>query len=740
MNISYQHANPQAGNESVLIRIEEDHTDQTACILVDAGDGIDLDATLRDDDYLAAVLLTHAHLDHYQALDQAHRDGAPIYTSPDTAAILGDVFTEGARRYNLSNTDELLDRVEPISEWHEVLGETVAVRPVPAGHTPGACGFLIDVSDGDDRVRILATGDFTERDAAAYPGLDPEAYSSVDVLFLTAATNDSFETELTDALGTIVERANAGSKTLCTASGLTGVQLATLLDAVADELEIHLPIVLAGQVAKLYDALEYQYEAITTVPTFESTAECLDHGAVTIAGPEVPIDGSSGRLFEAISDDASASLVQIQGGNTEAKTNGDFAGTACSYPFSNHPSEAVLDELVEAVSPTHVVVGHQRGRALEQYKDKWDSFSWATGSSMTEMLYEDGYYPAPPWVGEYTERRVRNRAGQVDTDRADDGVLAAIESIPEIGRRETCTLVREGVDVAAIKRRLHIGVASSGTAQTADTSNQQAVNGASNGTLYRTTGPELSDPPTAAKLSEETPDSESQLVETVGLSGERPAPSTDSTDSTAESEPAASNETVEPDPESEPDVSDSDDQADETAEDSSADPDPEPDTDATPEPPDEDATSSDTDETDVALTVEVDPAVRTLAVQRAEREGVSLPTFARETLDSYLIGVLRGDSPWEDVEPVERSFTYEADPAFTALLSTAATENGYESTGAYALAQLRESVGLEDEQTVAVAGAAVFVEQVGAVVENPRSPHESAADVVQAALGRIVLP
>ncbi|MDL0118299.1 MBL fold metallo-hydrolase, partial [Halobacterium salinarum] len=92
MNIAYEHANPQAGNESFLIRIDEAHTERTACILVDAGDGVNLDATLNDDDYLAAILLTHAHLDHYQALDDAHRDGAPILTSPSTASILEDVF------------------------------------------------------------------------------------------------------------------------------------------------------------------------------------------------------------------------------------------------------------------------------------------------------------------------------------------------------------------------------------------------------------------------------------------------------------------------------------------------------------------------------------------------------------------------------------------------------------------------------------------------------------------------
>ncbi|MDS0300247.1 hypothetical protein NDI76_15985 [Halogeometricum sp. S1BR25-6] len=103
---------------------------------------------------------------------------------------------------------------------------------------------------------------------------------------------------------------------------------------------------------------------------------------------------------------------------------------------------------------------------------------------------------------------------------------------------------------------------------------------------------------------------------------------------------------------------------------------------------------SDTKIADVALTVEVGLAVRQLAVQHAERENVSLATFARQAVDAYLIEVLRGEAPWEDVASVERSFSYEADPAFAKRLSTAATESGHESTESYVFDRLRASIGL----------------------------------------------
>lgn len=99
------------------------------------------------------------------------------------------------------------------------------------------------------------------------------------IYLIYSSSNGEFEDELTAAIGTIVKRTNAGSKTLCTASGLTGVHLATLLAGVDDELDIRVPVILAGQVAKLYDALGYDHENVTTVPTFASTANCFEHGS-----------------------------------------------------------------------------------------------------------------------------------------------------------------------------------------------------------------------------------------------------------------------------------------------------------------------------------------------------------------------------------------------------------------------------------------------------------------------------
>jgi putative mRNA 3-end processing factor len=737
VEISYEHANPNHGNESFLIRIGEAHTANTPCLLVDAGDGVDLDSLLDDDEYLAAILLTHAHLDHYQAIDDAHRDGAPILTSPGTAAILKDTFEEGSRQYGLTNTDALLERVESIQGWHDVLGDTVQVHPVPAGHTPGACGFLIRIADDDTHVRLLATGDFTERDAAGFPGFDANAYPEADILFLTAATNNEMADSLTEIIATVTERTNAGSKTLCTASGLTGVHLAALFAVVNDELEIRIPVVLAGHVAKLYDALEYHDENVTTVPEFASTTECFEHGAVTIAGPEVPVEGSSKRLFEAIADDPSATLVQVQGGNTDAKTGSDFSGTVSAHRFSNHPPDTVLDDVVESVSPIHTVIEHQRGRSLDKYKDKWDSFSWATGSHGSETLYRNGEYLAPPWVNNHIKQRVRNRDSQLDTTRAGDALLEAVESIPALDRREEIDLPREGVDLDRLRDRLHLQSTPDATeSETATTDTNTQAGTVADGGLYQTTGTDLPEAPDLerAEIEANDADATSPLINTVQPST-NVGTETSESKSTSETEAASAGEDTSPSEEAPKQTppSESDEPVESTSENPMK-------TQSTPDQADTAHPTEEQDRLSDTITIEIDAAVRLLAQRQAKADDTSLAAYARQAIDAYLTAMLRSEEPWEGAPSDDQPFVLEIDPALEELLSIAASEHNADSVDAFALSQLRDAVGLDSEtQSIEVLDRGSVSEYLDATVENDSAPHESRSGVVQTALERAIL-
>ncbi|WP_317175789.1 MBL fold metallo-hydrolase [Halomontanus rarus] len=755
MEISYEHANPEAGNESFLLRINREHERQTPCILIDAGGGVDTSELLADDEYLAAILLTHAHLDHYQSLDDAHRDGAPVFTSPGTAAIIKDVLEEGTRHYSISDPEAVLDRVEPIDGWQDVVGDDISVAPVPAGHTPGACGFLIRTRDGEESFRALATGDFTQRDAGGHVGFDPDQFLEVDALFLTAATTEGVSDTITDIVETLASRANAGSKTLCTASGLTGTHLATILGATEHELEYSIPVVLVGQIAKLYDALEYEYPNVETVPEFANPHECLEAGTVTIAGPEVPNEGSSGRLFDAISDDGNATLVQVQGGTTTAKDAGEFAGTVSSFTFSNHPTEAVLDQIVETIAPTHVIVTHQRGRSLERYKDKWNSYTWATGSSGSEQLYRDGTFCPPYWTGDATKRRVRNRDTQQSTIDVGDGVLEAAASVPELKQRDSIDLEREGVDVDRLRDGLHIGplveaeespkavVETDRSASPQDTRVASAL--ATDGGLYRTVGNSL------AENEYVIPDSDGVVEEIANPSvvdvlldsaDGNTGTDTDVTEPTSKTdgERGSSSEEKESSTETEittetSEVSYTEETVSETNEERTTDTDPDMSKTTTEE------TVADTIEKKPTETVQIDPAIRALAEQQASDEEESTVSFVESTVKTYLADTLRGQEPWIETSGVtDRQLTIDADPALEQLIAATATVNGEEDADSFVVKTLCEAIGLDvDERELPIGGLEEMNELVVATTENEACPHETRNEVVQAALERRLL-
>ncbi|MFB6137820.1 MAG: MBL fold metallo-hydrolase [Halobacteriaceae archaeon] len=459
MRVSYQHANPHSGRESTLLKFHDEVQGQTTCVLVDAGEDVDVDDLLGEDEYLTAVLLTHAHLDHYRTLGTNLRDGAPIYATPETASAITTRLETGTSHADITDAGAVREALEPVHEWTTVSPD-VRVHPVPAGHAPGACGFVLEFSDGDDRHHVLATGDFTERRAAGYPGMQTDV--PADAVLLTGATNEDAGDALTDAVATAVRRARAGSTTLATASASTGVHLAYLVAAVAERDSLPVPVTLAGRVATLWDAFGYDHPGVESVPTFDAPDDVLEPGAVTIAGPATPVAGSSERLFGALADDAGATLVQVTSGALEP-----VRSARCSVydaQVSNHPDEATVDSVVEQLQPIHVVVTHQQGAAADRYKDRYDSFVWATDDTAAYTLYDDGEWVGPPWVTEATRRRVR--ASRYGGESATIGLPADATDLPlpTVTRHEEVDLAAEGVDVDRLADALDLdaGVFESG--------------------------------------------------------------------------------------------------------------------------------------------------------------------------------------------------------------------------------------------------------------------------------------
>ncbi|NLV11211.1 MBL fold metallo-hydrolase [Halomicrobium mukohataei] len=448
MQITYQHANPREGKESTVLRFEGLIPDQTVAVLIDAGSGVVVDDLLDRSagEYLTAVCLTHAHLDHYESLGRVIRDGAPILATPSTASILEDVLAAGKEYYDITETDTVLERLEACSSWTRLV-EGLHVHPVPAGHAPGACGFLFAVRDDDVYRTVLATGDFTRRGAAGYPGLPTDL--PVDVLVLTGATNSSFETEATEIVESITERVLAGAPVLACTSALTGVQIAYWLGHYFDQIDEHVPIRLAGHVANVYDQLGYEVPSVKSVPVFDDPTQFVANGALAIAGPEVPVGGSSARLFEQLRTDANAFVLQVTGGGSEPVTAGQCTTTASV--FSNHPTREVVDEVVAAYDPVHVVVVHQHNEAADCFKDHYDSYVWATDDTDEYCLFDRTGWQGPPWVSERTVRRVE--ANTDTTGHLLDGISESTFPVPTVGRTPSVDLSEEGLHLDGLDER-----------------------------------------------------------------------------------------------------------------------------------------------------------------------------------------------------------------------------------------------------------------------------------------------
>ncbi|ARS91231.1 MBL fold metallo-hydrolase [Natrarchaeobaculum aegyptiacum] len=450
MRVSYQHANVHSGNESTLLRFTT--ADGTrACLLVDAGAGVDVESMLGDDEYLNAILLTHAHIDHYQTLARNVHHSAPIYASPATAAILEQALPEAQKDNDLGDVSIALEALEPLEEWTSIL-PPLEIRPVSAGHTPGAAGFAIrfrDENSGDgpptSEQHLLVTGDFTTRPCAGYAGLETSYPFDIDCLLLNASNDNSYTDSLNESLETVLERALAGSRVVVATSSLTGVHYATVLARVATELDCRLPITLVGQAAKLYNALEYDEPEVTPCEVFDCPDEVLDDGGVTITGPESPTTGSSRRLLTAVGDDPGALFVQLSTGSGDGVPNTQC--TTQSVRLSNHPTLETIDDVVRSLAPIEVVIKHAGGGRLSRFQRRFDRcFTWGTNDHDVHRLYEDGSWNAPGWIAEETARRIRRRRWEAVQEQP----LAADTTL-EVGRHDPIDLESEGVDLDTLE-------------------------------------------------------------------------------------------------------------------------------------------------------------------------------------------------------------------------------------------------------------------------------------------------
>jgi len=430
MKLTYEYANRD--KTSVLLRFSGVIEDQTICLLVDSGEGVDVDRMLDEDEYLTGILLTHLHVDHYSSIDQNLRDGARIYSSQTNIDILSTVMDELKNSHNSDFNTEAVEAAATPIENETTIGGDLNIKPVPAGHTPGATGFYIEFEHNDEKETILITGDFTRRSVAGYSGLP---LKDVDMLFLTGVTSDSFTENLNDSLENVFEHTLSGSPTLVSASSLDGVHFAYLLGHIIEKSDRDsTTISIVGQAAKIYEKLEYDVPNVESHPQYGG-ADIIYRSEITISGPSLPTTGSSELLFNKIKYDPKATLVQLD--DNDREDIGDYNCTIHRHQFNNHPTQDVIDEFAEISSPQNIVIMHQNGERLEEYRDKYNTAVWApTNNFTTYILYQEGVWKAPPWVNSYPTNIGSN---------GENITLPEAEADPDF-EREPINLGSEGVD------------------------------------------------------------------------------------------------------------------------------------------------------------------------------------------------------------------------------------------------------------------------------------------------------
>ncbi len=187
---------------------------------------------------IAAVVLSHAHIDHSGALPMLVRLGyeGSIYATPATrdlaAAMLADaaaIQASDARYINKSIERDRspMEHVDPLYEEKDVirtLGQMIAVPYhkrqmilpgvwlsfLDAGHVLGSAITVLDIDDEGKKKRLVFTGDLGRR---RMPILrDPEIPTDVTALLIESTYGDRLHKpieEMDDDLAAVVKRAHA---------------------------------------------------------------------------------------------------------------------------------------------------------------------------------------------------------------------------------------------------------------------------------------------------------------------------------------------------------------------------------------------------------------------------------------------------------------------------------------------------------------------------------------------------
>ncbi len=442
MQVSYQHANPRDGQDSYYIKFSDEVNERKMCVLVDSGRNVSVKEDLGEDEFLAGILLTHPHGDHYATLPSNIVDGASVYTSPATARVLEQILNETGKHGDIGDSGKVSGSLTPITDW-ETLFDGVDVCPVSAGHCPGAVGYIIRFTDNGRTHRILATGDFTFTAVAGNRPMLKSFPFEIDAMFLnssiTGVEEPSFTEVLNNSVETVLESVIAGGETLLTTSGLAGVHYAYILGHLFDQIGHSYDIVVAGHIANLYEDLGYNIPNVTVVNEFSDPKEVINKGDICIAGPSVPVNNTSKVLFEEIVETPGATLIQVLSGNRHEPIQSAKC-TVYEFSYLAHPKQSEIDEFVETAAPRELIIEHGR---TNMYGDRYNhTITWSNRDYDEYVLYSDGFWRSPHWINPEAEDSIRTNHQRKVKERFNGGNEF---DIPSVTDRYNGDLAAEGI-------------------------------------------------------------------------------------------------------------------------------------------------------------------------------------------------------------------------------------------------------------------------------------------------------
>ncbi|MGV3651198.1 MAG: MBL fold metallo-hydrolase [Devosia sp.] len=304
-------------------------------ILLDCGKGPDDDALpdLSGLERLDAVVITHAHPDHFGALHLLGGLGTPpIYATSLTAEI-----TEAARHGQVRHL--------PLSGEAELCG--LPVLTGRAGHAPGGIWLRIGGPDG-----LLYTGDFSH-EGVLFP-LDPFPKAR---LLVADAAYGNFDATLETALRRLVTIAQDGPLLLPVPAAGRGLEMAILFH------EAGLPVGLCpahrSMAGRLLDHPEgSRGEPRLRLEAMIKAASVLDEGSqpggVALAATANAETGLACVLVEHWQGRAQIIFTGHRARGT-ASEHLVQAGKARFVRWNVHPRRRDLDALLEAVAPEQLL-------------------------------------------------------------------------------------------------------------------------------------------------------------------------------------------------------------------------------------------------------------------------------------------------------------------------------------------------------------------------------------------------